>query len=239
MSIYHLDSENITNDVLVYPHMHHKYKIFSVHTLEEMQKLVNRITLKETKHLTVNVPYKGNVVLHNINSVRHQNLFKHTECVCCKKQLHHFRIESNGQEYHLNGYSQDGIQLTCDHIYPRSKGGLDHIDNVQMLCTICNTNKGSKENENFLTHVKVGHFSLYAEVLRVPKKQINRSLKFLKQLGYTYKLEGTTFYVEKQMYMSTLEAKQRAKAFNKFFARFKAIPRINLTSIELKKTYTH
>ncbi|MCY4345710.1 MAG: DNA methyltransferase [Aestuariivita sp.] len=34
--------------------------------------------------------------------------------------------------------------MEVDHILPRSKGGTDHIDNLQLLCTACNKSKGSK-----------------------------------------------------------------------------------------------
>ncbi len=34
--------------------------------------------------------------------------------------------------------------MEVDHILPRSKGGSDHIENLQLLCTYCNKSKGSK-----------------------------------------------------------------------------------------------
>ena len=34
--------------------------------------------------------------------------------------------------------------LEADHILPRSKGGTDHYENLQLLCTRCNKSKGSK-----------------------------------------------------------------------------------------------
>jgi len=34
--------------------------------------------------------------------------------------------------------------MEVDHILPSSKGGTDHIDNLQLLCTACNKSKGSK-----------------------------------------------------------------------------------------------
>ena len=34
--------------------------------------------------------------------------------------------------------------MEVDHILPRSKGGSDHIENLQLLCTHCNKSKGNK-----------------------------------------------------------------------------------------------
>jgi 5-methylcytosine-specific restriction endonuclease McrA len=34
--------------------------------------------------------------------------------------------------------------LEIDHIYPRSLGGIDSLDNFQVLCTTCNASKGAR-----------------------------------------------------------------------------------------------
>ena len=40
--------------------------------------------------------------------------------------------------------------FTVDHVVPRSKGGSDHLDNLQLLCGACNSMKGVKTQEEFL-----------------------------------------------------------------------------------------
>ncbi len=39
---------------------------------------------------------------------------------------------------------RDDVKLTADHIRPVSKGGHSNIDNIQPLCTSCNSVKGNK-----------------------------------------------------------------------------------------------
>ena len=44
--------------------------------------------------------------------------------------------------------------FTVDHIVPRSKGGHDHLDNLQLLCNACNSQKGSRSQEEFLVRLQ-------------------------------------------------------------------------------------
>lgn len=41
--------------------------------------------------------------------------------------------------------SHNGVVLHVDHIIPRSRGGLDSLDNFQTLCDVCNIGKSNKD----------------------------------------------------------------------------------------------
>ncbi len=57
------------------------------------------------------------------------------------------------QSGHCNGCSEFfKIQnLTIDHIIPRSKGGTDHLENLQLLCGHCNSVKGDRGHEYLMS----------------------------------------------------------------------------------------
>ena len=44
--------------------------------------------------------------------------------------------------------------MTIDHIVPRTKGGSDHIDNLQLLCGACNSMKGTETQEYLIARLK-------------------------------------------------------------------------------------
>lgn len=51
--------------------------------------------------------------------------------------------KDRGGSLHLDVYTADFYPLTVDHIQPKSKGGSDHIDNLQPMCCLCNWSKGN------------------------------------------------------------------------------------------------
>ena len=46
------------------------------------------------------------------------------------------------------------VNLTVDHIIAQTKGGTDHIDNLQLLCGYCNSLKGKRSHEQLLVSLK-------------------------------------------------------------------------------------
>lgn len=44
--------------------------------------------------------------------------------------------------------------MTVDHVVPQSKGGSDHLDNLQLLCAACNSMKGVRSQEEFVARLK-------------------------------------------------------------------------------------
>lgn len=54
----------------------------------------------------------------------------------------------NGCEHHFQ------IQnLTVDHIIPRARGGTDHVSNLQLLCSACNSLKGVESHQELLVRL--------------------------------------------------------------------------------------
>ena len=44
--------------------------------------------------------------------------------------------------------------FTVDHVVPQSRGGTDHLDNLQLLCGACNSLKGNRPQEYLIVRLK-------------------------------------------------------------------------------------
>lgn len=75
---------------------------------------------------------------------------KGTKCVGCGLEGQYFAKEKRHpkHKYHLNLYGIDEndneVIFTKDHIYPKSKGDRDNINNYQTMCKKCNSEKKDK-----------------------------------------------------------------------------------------------
>lgn len=108
----------------------------------------------------INVPEK---VGHNYTPIKLENIeqltqYKHRVrmltflekkpiCVNCGKEgkyIIHGQDTHGRPTIHIDVYTEDFELMTCDHIIPKSKGGLKVIENLQPMCNTCNHSKGDK-----------------------------------------------------------------------------------------------
>jgi len=102
-------------------------------------------------------PQDSKTYMVKMTSLRYQTFKKSLKCVCCGLEGIVFLLElpSNGGRLcrpHFNLYGEregDLVQMTKDHIRPRSRGGADHIHNMQTMCCTCNELK-----RNYATKLK-------------------------------------------------------------------------------------
>lgn len=61
-----------------------------------------------------------------------------------KRISHSLRIKVFERDKYRCVYCGTHLNLTCDHIFPESKGGETTFDNLQTMCKSCNSKKGTK-----------------------------------------------------------------------------------------------
>lgn len=120
--------------------------------------------------------FEGNMV--TTSSIRLRT-FKEKGCTCvsCGRKGTHFRLQKGIKDkaYHFGLWSDDNMQMTKDHIIPKSRGGLDHIDNMQTMCIECNGNKSnSYTSEDFINGKckDVKRLKPEGEEIKIPNNQV-------------------------------------------------------------------
>lgn len=118
--------------------------------------VVSRDVVKVLHNLVGKVEqFKLNEYLVKTYSDRYENFYYNGfVCASCGLEATYGAIEknTNGNRllYHVNFYGTDDrekeVLFTKDHIYPRSLGGFNNINNYQPMCERCNHKKQSVTN---------------------------------------------------------------------------------------------
>lgn len=77
-------------------------------------------------------------------------------------------LKESGHRCELCGATKNERPLDVDHILPRSKGGKNIYENLQVLCSKCNRSKGNKDDTNFIGELleSIGYCSFCYENIK-------------------------------------------------------------------------
>lgn len=77
------------------------------------------------------------------------NVFRLSDQDPVPDSLRYRVLRDSGGRCALCGATKNETILDVDHIKPRSKGGTNDIENLQVLCAKCNRSKGNKDDTDF------------------------------------------------------------------------------------------
>ena len=99
-------------------------------------------------HFHTKITVDGYTYYVNQHSLRYKTFDR--SCVCCCCGIVGTRMFLDTPDYgcgraHFNLYAEwNGrlVLMTKDHVIPRSKGGEDVVENMRIMCTVCNGHRG-------------------------------------------------------------------------------------------------
>ena len=104
----------------------------------------------------VNNRLRNELGLFSLNVTHRTDIPRRTDL----EPIPHYRTQKHTLYGKFEGICQGCLisfpfrNLTIDHVIPTSRGGTDHLDNLQLLCGACNSAKGSGTNEEFLVKLR-------------------------------------------------------------------------------------
>lgn len=88
-----------------------------------------------------------NKTLESMKDHRRLKVFYHKglKCYLCDRVASRaFKAKDRGGNIHIDLFTDNLVHMNVDHVIPKSKGGNNHLSNLQPCCSQCNTRKGAK-----------------------------------------------------------------------------------------------